>query len=293
MFKGSAVAIVTPMTTQGELDETVFCDLVEWHIQEGSVAVIVAGSTGESATVTWPEQARMLRLACDVARKRIPVIAGTGTNATATAVEKTQAAEALGVDGCLVVTPYYNRPTQEGLLAHFSAIARAARTPILLYNVPSRTACDLLPETVARLSQMSSIVGIKEATGNLERLAQLQAQCRTDFLFYSGDDPTALAFIRQGGHGVISITANVAPRDMQHMCAYALQGIFDAAAAIDERWASLHRLMMVEPNPIPVKWILHQMGKIGPGIRLPLTPLSSSHHETLRAALAPMGILKK
>jgi 4-hydroxy-tetrahydrodipicolinate synthase len=286
MFKGSCVALVTPLTATGEIDEKSVISLTEWHIEQGTAALVVMGTTGESATMTLDEQKQMISLVKKVANKRIPVIAGTGTNSTATTITKCQMAAEMGVDGCLIVTPYYNRPTQNGLYEHFSLIARNTNLPILLYNVPTRTACDMQPETVAKLSTISNIVGIKEATGNLERLKALKAQCSADFLYYSGDDPTAREFILQGGHGVISITANVAPKQMQQMCLEAIKGENASSQALDERLQALHKMLIIEPNPIPVKWALHYLEKIPNGIRLPLTPFSNQYHQQMVQALA-------
>lgn len=290
MFEGSCVALVTPMTATGEIDEKVLENLVEWHIQEGTQAIVVAGTTGESATLTPAEHHHLTALVCKIAGKRISIIAGTGTNATASTISLTQAAKELGVDGCLIVTPYYNRPTQLGLIEHYRAIAKAVSVPILLYNVPTRTACDLLPETVATLSHVPNIVGIKEATGNLQRLLSLIEKCKNGFKFYSGDDPTALEFMRFGGHGVISITTNVVPALMQRMCRYALAKEYDKAQILDNTMMQLHQMMIVEANPIPVKWALNNLGKIENGIRLPLTPLSLAHHDKMKQALQTAGV---
>jgi len=290
MFKGSCVALVTPMKGQNEVDESALKDLVEWHIQQGTHAIVVAGTTGESATLTPEEQYRVTSLVYQVARKRIPIIAGTGSNSTATTISHTQAAEEIGVDACLIVTPYYNRPTQYGLVQHYSAVAKATKMPILLYNVPTRTACDMQPETVATLSNIPNIVGIKEATGNLQRLTALIEKCKPGFTFYSGDDPTALEFMRLGGHGVISITSNVAPNLMQQMCHFAVTKEFDKAKVLDDKLQPLHRMLIVEPNPIPVKWALYQTGKIANEIRLPLTELSIEHHDKMKQALQIAGL---
>lgn len=286
MFKGSCVALVTPLTATGEIDEKSVINLTEWHIEQGTAALVVMGTTGESATMTPDEQKQMISLVKKVANKRLPVIAGTGTNSTATTITKCQMAAEMGVDGCLIVTPYYNRPTQNGLYEHFSLIARNTNLPILLYNVPTRTACDMQPETVAKLSNISNIVGIKEATGNLERLKALKAQCAVDFLYYSGDDPTAREFMLQGGHGVISITANVAPKLMQQMCVEAIKGDNARSHELDNRLQALHKILIIEPNPIPVKWALHYLEKIPSGIRLPLTPFSNQYHQQMVQALA-------
>lgn len=290
MFKGSCVALVTPMKSQDTVDENALIDLVEWHIQQGTQAIVVAGTTGESATLTPEEQHRVISLVYKTAKKRIPIIAGTGTNSTATTISHTLAAQEIGVDACLVVTPYYNRPTQTGLIQHYSAVAEAVDVPIILYNVPTRTACDMQPETVAVLSEISNIIGIKEATGNLQRLAALKEKCKPGFKFYSGDDPTALEFMRLGGLGVISITANVVPDLMQRMCHLAITKALDDAKIVDDKLQPLHQMLIVEPNPIPVKWALHQTGKIANEIRLPLTQLSIEHHDKMKQALQIAGL---
>ncbi|MBS0289941.1 MAG: 4-hydroxy-tetrahydrodipicolinate synthase [Proteobacteria bacterium] len=285
LFEGSCVALVTPMLPSGEIDEDALIRLVEWHIQEGTNAIVVAGSTGESATLTQAEVHQAVKLVQKVAKGKLPIIAGTGTNATASTILQTQNAKALGVDACLIVTPYYNRPTQQGLIEHYRAIARAVDIPILLYNVPSRTACDMQPETVVQLSAVKQIIGVKEATGDLQRVETLREQCEPGFMLYSGDDPSALAFMLRGGHGDISITANVAPNLMQKMCRYALVKEEKAAMAVDEILQPLHQLMGVQANPIPVKWALHFMGKISNGIRLPLMPLTLEYHDKMKQAL--------
>lgn len=285
MFKGSCVALVTPLNPTGEINEKSVINLVEWHIEQGTAAIVVMGTTGESATMAPDEQKQMMTLVKKTANKRIPVIAGTGTNSTATTILRCQMAEELGVDGCLIVTPYYNRPTQLGLLAHFSFVAKNTNLPILLYNVPTRTACDMQPETVAELSKIKNIVGIKEATGNLERLKTLKTLCQKDFLFYSGDDPSAREFMLQGGAGVISITSNVAPKLMQEMSLQAIKGDKTQAEALDNNLQALHKMLIIEPNPIPVKWAMHYLEKIPSGIRLPLTPFSEQYHQQMVQAL--------
>lgn len=285
MFAGSCVALVTPMKPNGEVDENALINLVEWHISEGTAAIVVSGTTGESPTLTTDEQAYILKKVVAIANKRIPIIAGTGTNATASTIQRTQMAKELGADACLIVTPYYNRPTQLGLIEHFNSVAFAVDIPILLYNVPSRTGCDLQPETVAVLSETPNIIGIKEATGNLERLKALQEKCKPGFLFYSGDDPTSCEFILLGGQGVISITSNAAPSAMQKMCELALRKEAKSAKTCDEILQPLHRLCIIEANPIPIKWAMHYLGKIDSGIRLPLTTLTSQYHEQMIEAL--------
>ena len=290
MFEGSCVALVTPMKSTGEIDENALNSLVEWHIQEGTDAIVVCGTTGESSTLTPHEHHHVIHLVNKAANKRIPIIAGTGTNATASTIEQTLAAKEIGVDACLIVTPYYNRPTQEGLIAHYHAIAKAVNIPIILYNVPTRTACDMQPATVGELSKVPTIIGIKEATGNIPRLAELREKCRKDFKFYSGDDPTCLEFITKGGHGVISITSNAVPKAMHEMCHYALKKEYDKAQALDERLQALHHMMIAQPNPMPVKWAMHYMGKVESGIRLPLTALTKEHHENMIQALNKANI---
>ncbi len=290
MFKGSCVALVTPMTSTGEIDKKAIISLVEWHIQEGTDAIVVAGTTGESETLTPTEHHEVISLVHKTVNKRLPVIAGTGTNATASTINLTKAAQEIGVDACLIVTPYYNRPTQHGLIEHYRAIARAASIPILLYNNPTRTACDLKPQTVAALSEISNIVGIKEASGNIDRLVALTEQCKNGFKFYSGDDATALEFIRKGGHGDISITANVAPKLMHQMCHFALTNDFEKAQTLDTRLQPLHRMLVAEANPIPVKWALYYLKKIDSGIRLPLTTFSMEYHDKMKQALQTAGI---
>ncbi|MCC7199614.1 MAG: 4-hydroxy-tetrahydrodipicolinate synthase [Gammaproteobacteria bacterium] len=289
MLGGSIVAIVTPMTEGGEVDFAAFERLLDWHLDAGTDGVVVVGTTGESPTVTEAETARLLRAAVERIGGRIPVIAGTGSNSTAIAVARTRAACAAGVDAVLVVTPYYNKPTQEGLYRHYVAVADASSVPVILYNVPSRTACDLLPETVARLAAHPRIAGIKEATADLTRVKPLLA-IRPGFVVLSGDDATAREFIQLGGHGVISVTANVAPRLMHEMCAAAAAGEAALARELDGRLAGLHRELFVEANPIPAKWALARLGLIPPGLRLPLTPLSDRHHATVLAAMQAAGV---
>lgn len=289
---GSLVAIATPFRSSLALDEEAFVRLLDRHLAEGTDGIVVAGTTGESPTLREEEWERLVGLARERLDGRIPLVVGTGTNDTRRTIERTRRAAALGADACLVVVPYYNRPTQEGLRAHFVAVADAVEVPLLLYNVPGRTACDLLPETVARLAEHPRIAGIKEATSGTARLEALRGLvARRDFLFLSGDDPTALAFLLAGGHGVISVTANVAPRLMHELCEAARAGDEARARTIDARLAPLHRLLFVEPNPIPVKWALHELGLAEPALRLPLTPLSPAHRPALREALAACGLL--
>ena len=289
MIKGSIVAIVTPMLPDGAVDWTGLDALVEWHISEGTDAIVAVGTTGESATLDVDEHIEVIRRVVTLARKRVPVIAGTGANATTEAIELTAAAKAAGADAALLVTPYYNQPPQEGMYRHYKAIAEAVDLPIILYNVPGRTGVDLLPATVARLAVIPNIVGLKEAKGDLSRIRELLAVVPKDFAIYSGDDATARESILLGAHGDISVTANVAPGAMHRMCAAALAGDAEAAARIDAPLAALHRDLFVEPNPIPVKWALVEMGRIAAGIRLPLVPMSSAAEDTVRAALRAAG----
>ena len=291
MFHGSMVALVTPMHPDGALDRTALRRLIDFQIENGTTAIVSVGTTGESPTLDMEEHCEVIRLSVEYTRQRVPVIAGTGANSTAEAIELTRCAQAAGADACLLVTPYYNKPTQEGLFLHYRAIAQAVAIPQILYNVPGRTACDLLPATVARLAEVPNIVGIKEATGNLDRAREIFAACGPDFEVYSGDDATALDLLLLGGKGVISVTTNVAPRAMQDMCAAALNGDARTARAINERLMGLHRNLFVEANPIPVKWALQQMGLIESGIRLPLTPLSPQYHETVRQAMRGAGVV--
>ncbi|MGH8496274.1 MAG: 4-hydroxy-tetrahydrodipicolinate synthase [Gammaproteobacteria bacterium] len=285
MFSGSLVALVTPMRGDGAIDHACFERLVELHADEGTNGIVVAGTTGESPTLSTAEKLELFRAAVERARGRMPIIAGTGTNSTAASVELTRQASETGVDAVLVVTPYYNKPTQEGLFRHFSAVADAATVPVLLYNVPGRTGCDLLPPTVARLAAHSRIAGIKEATPGIERARQIREACGGGFVILSGDDATALEMILDGGRGVISVTANVAPALMSDMCDAALTGDADGARTINARLADLHELLFVESNPIPAKWALARLGLIPPGLRLPLTPLEARHEAAVEGAM--------
>ena len=291
MFHGSMVALVTPMHPDGAIDEDSLRGLIDWHIEQGTDAIVVVGTTGESATVDPEEHCHIIRLAVAHAAGRIPVIAGTGANSTSEAIELTRCAMQAGADACLLVTPYYNKPTQEGLYLHFKAVAEAVPVPQILYNVPGRTACDMLPETVARLASIPNIVGIKEATGSIERAREILALCGDKIDLYTGDDATALDCILAGARGNISVTANVAPRAMHEMCAAALTGEAEKAARINAPLEALHRDLFLEANPIPVKWALMEMGKIETGIRLPMTLLSEPYHESVRAALRKAGVL--
>lgn len=291
MITGSMVAIVTPMDAQGELDWPALDKLIDFHIQEGTNAIVAVGTTGESATLNVAEHVEVLRRVVKQVNGRIPVIAGTGANCTREAVELTQNAKKVGADACLLVTPYYNKPTQEGLYQHFKHIAEAVDIPQILYNVPGRTVCDMLPETAIRLSTIKNIVGIKEATGDIERAKQIIAGVDSDFLVYSGDDATAYQLMLAGGKGNISVTANVAPRKMSELCRLAMAGEAQAAKELNDSLMPLHEKLFVEANPIPVKWALYEMGLIDKGIRLPLTWLSEQYHEQVRQALRETAIL--
>jgi len=291
MFKGSIPALVTPMRDDGAIDFEAWDRLLDFHLAEGSDAVVVGGTTGESPALERSELEELIRRARQRLAGRIPVIAGSGTAGTAKSIVLSKAAEAAGADALLVVTPYYNRPTQEGLFLHFTAIADAVGIPLVLYNVPGRTACDLLPETVARLSCHPRIVAVKEATGDVERGLEVMRLSQPNFVLLSGDDATAAALMRAGAQGVISVTANVAARAMHDLCAAALRGAHDEAAAIDARLVPLHRSLFVEPNPIPAKWAVHRMGLIGEALRLPLVPLTAGKRAEVEASMRAAGVL--
>lgn len=290
MIKGSLVAIATPMFADGSIDYARLKSLVDFHVAAGTNGIVAVGTTGESPTVDVDEHVEIIRVVIEHAAGRVPVVAGTGANSTKEAIELSRHAKAIGAKYSLSVVPYYNKPTQEGLYQHFKAIAEAVELPQILYNVPGRTVADMANDTALRLAQVPGIIGIKDATGNMERAAELVQRAPQEFALYSGDDGTALAFMLLGGHGVISVTANVAPGLMADLCRAALKGDHAAARAANDRLQALHRELFVEGNPIPVKWVLEQMGKIGPGIRLPLTPLSSSYYNRLREAMRAAGI---
>ncbi len=290
MYRGSMVALITPMREDGSLDENSLRNLVDFHVAQGTDAIVAVGTTGESATLDEDEHCRVIRQVVEFADRRIPVIAGTGANSTSEAIILTRCASEAGADACLLVTPYYNKPTQEGLFLHFKAVADAVEIPQILYNVPGRTACDMRPETVQRLAPIENIVGIKEATGDLARVSLLRELCGEDFALYSGDDATAREFMLLGGHGVISVTANVAPRLMHEMSLAALQGDSDRASAIDSRLQGLHHSLFLESNPIPVKWVMTEMGLAPKGIRLPLTWLSEAAQPAVRDAMRQAGV---
>ncbi|MFL6565740.1 MAG: 4-hydroxy-tetrahydrodipicolinate synthase [Burkholderiales bacterium] len=294
MITGSLVAIVTPMKPGGEqdgqLDLAAFRRLIDWHVEEGTDGIVVVGTTGESPTVDVDEHKELIRLAVQHSRGRIPIIAGTGGNSTAEAVELTESAKKNGATACLSVVPYYNKPTQEGLYRHFRKIAETVELPMIVYNVPGRTVADLQNDTVLRLAQVPGIIGIKDATANIERGTDLIRRLPRNFAIYSGEDATALALILLGGHGVISVTANVAPKLMHQMCAAALVGDVKRAREINLRLLPLHQRLFVEANPIPVKWALAEMGLTENALRLPLSPLSEKFHQTVREALHEAGI---
>ncbi|NLY12727.1 MAG: 4-hydroxy-tetrahydrodipicolinate synthase [Gammaproteobacteria bacterium] len=291
MISGSMVAIVTPMDAQGALDWQALTRLVDFHLQEGTDALVAVGTSGESATLNVAEHVEVIERVVKQVNGRIPVIAGTGANCTREAVELTRNAQKVGADACLLVTPYYNKPTQEGLYQHFKHIAEAVAIPQILYNVPGRTVCDMLPDTVVRLSAIDNIIGIKEATGDIARAKDIIARVPSDFYVYSGDDATAYELMLAGGKGNISVTANIAPRAMRELCQAAMAGDAATAKAINDRLMPLHENLFLEANPIPVKWALYEMGLIQAGIRLPLTWLSEKYHDTLRQAMRQSGIL--
>jgi 4-hydroxy-tetrahydrodipicolinate synthase len=288
---GSLVALVTPMHDDGSVDFDALRRLIDWHVAEGTSCIVAVGTTGESPTVNVEEHCEVIRAAVEHAKGRIPIMAGAGANSTAEALALTRFAKKVGAGSTLQVVPYYNKPTQEGLYRHFKTIAEGVDLPLYLYNVPGRTVADLHHDTVLRLAQVPGIVGIKEATGNLDRAAWLIKQAPKGFSIFSGDDQTAIGLMLLGGHGNISVTANVTPRAMAELCAAAMAGDGRRAAAIHLKLLALHRQLFAEANPIPVKWALARMGKIGPALRLPLVPLSDAQHAPLEAALREAGAL--
>jgi 4-hydroxy-tetrahydrodipicolinate synthase len=290
MITGSLVAIVTPMHEDGRLDAGRFRQLIDWHVAEGTDGIVVVGTTGESPTVGFDEHKDLIRLAVQHSHGRIPIVAGTGGNSTAEAIELTESAKKAGATACLSVVPYYNKPTQEGLYRHFRKIAETVDLPMIVYNVPGRTVADLANDTTLRLAQVPGIIGIKDATANIERGTDLIKRAPRNFAIYSGDDATALALILLGGHGVISVTANVAPKLMHQMCAAALVGNVAKARELNLQLLALHQRLFVEANPIPVKWALAEMGMIEGGLRLPMSPLSEKFHQAVREALHEAGI---
>ena len=290
MFTGSCVALVTPMLDDNNIDYQAVERLLEWHLAAGTDAIVVLGSTGEGAAVVGAERDAYLRFVVDFIDARLPIIAGTATNITQSTIELAQRTCDLGVSGLLMVTPYYNRPTQEGLYQHFSRIAEQVTLPIILYNVPGRTGCDMLPETVIRLTKSAPIIGLKEAVPQISRVSEIRAACGEQFLLYSGDDPTCLDFMLAGGNGVISISANIVPEQMQAMCEAALKGNHDLARSIQQQLMPVHNAMGIESNPIPVKWAVARKGYIENVLRLPLTPLSAAAQVKVEQVLKQAGL---
>ncbi|CAB3789682.1 4-hydroxy-tetrahydrodipicolinate synthase [Paraburkholderia caffeinitolerans] len=290
-LRGSIPAIVTPMHEDGSLDLPAFRKLIDWHVEEGTDAIVVVGTSGESATLDVEEHILMVKTAVEHAAGRLPIIAGAGGNSTAEAIELTKLAKDVGAQASLQVVPYYNKPTQEGMYRHFAKIAEAVDLPVMLYNVPGRTVADMTNETILRLAQVPGIVGVKEATGNIDRAAHLIKHAPEGFMIFSGDDPTAIALMLLGGHGNISVTANVAPRQMSELCRAALEGDAKTARAIHLKLLSLHKNLFIESNPIPAKWALQELGRIEGGIRLPLTPLDERYHDVVRTALREAGLI--
>jgi 4-hydroxy-tetrahydrodipicolinate synthase len=292
MFRGSMVALVTPMQVDGSVDYKSLANLVEFHIENNTSAIVSVGTTGESATLDKNEHCEVISRTVELVKGRIPVIAGTGANSTSEAIELTRCAQQDGADACLLVTPYYNKPPQRGLYLHYKKIAESVDIPQILYNVPGRTACDMLPETVKRLSEIDNIIGLKDATGNLDRLAETQALLAgAEFDLYSGDDATGTEFMLRGGHGVISVSNNVAPKAMAAMCEAALAGNRELAESLNQPLTGLHSRLFLESSPIPVKWALSEMKLIPPGIRLPLVTLAEEYHQPLREAMQQAGVL--
>ena len=292
MITGSMVALVTPMTIKGDIDWPALKNLVDFHLQEGTHAIVAVGTTGESATLSVSEHCMVIKHVVDQVNGRIPVIAGTGANSCSEAIELTEAARVAGVDACLLVTPYYNKPTQEGLYLFHKLIAEQVAIPQILYNVPGRTACDMENTTVDRLASIDNIIGIKDATGDISRGRELIERCSDRIAIYSGDDPTAMELMLSGGKGDISVTANIAPKLMSQMCNAALAGNSDLANSLNEQLMPLHTKLFLESNPIPVKWALHEMNMITTGIRLPLTVFSAAHRPTLKQAMQQSGIIE-
>ena len=292
MITGSIVALATPMHDNGDIDWENLDRLVEFHVKEGTDAIVAVGTTGESATLNTQEHCAVMERIINTTAGRIPVIAGTGANSTSEAIELTQEAKRLGADACLLVTPYYNKPTQEGLYLHHEAIAKAVDLGQILYNVPGRTAVDMLPDTIARIAEIDQVVGIKEATGDLVRAQQVIDLVGNKIAVYSGDDAVASQIILMGGHGNISVTANVLPKKMAELCRLSLAGNAEEATALNNELMAMHNILFCESNPIPVKWALHQMGRMTAGIRLPLTPLANQYRDDLTAVLNSFGLVK-
>ena len=293
IFKGSMVAIATPMNLDGSLDFDSLDNLIEFHVENKTDVIISVGTTGESATLDFEEHSKVIKTTIEIVKGRIPVIAGTGANSTSEAIELTESAKKNGADGCLLVTPYYNKPTQEGLFQHYKKIGDAVAIPQILYNVPGRTSVDMLPETVQRLSTHKNIIGIKEASGNKDRSIQLIKLCSENIQIFTGDDKTSMSDIIDGFSGNISVTANVAPLEMHKMCKYAIEGNLEKATEINSKIEVLHDILFCESNPIPVKWCLNKMGLIKKGIRLPLTWMDEKYDESLNNALIKTGVLNE
>jgi len=291
MIQGSIVALVTPMDESGAVDKESLKKLLEFHIEQGTDAIVAVGTTGESATLDEDEHCDVIKTVVDVVAGRIPVIAGTGANATSEAINLTRKAKQAGADACLIVTPYYNKPTQQGLYLHYKAIAEAVDIPQILYNVPGRTACDMLPDTVGRLSHIDNIVGIKDATGDLSRVQKFRDLTSADFALYSGDDATSREFCLLGGHGTITVTGNVAPRLVHEMITAAINGDSATALAIDTKLQALHKDLFIQSNPIPVKWAVAELGLISKGIRLPLTWLTEDCFDVVRSAMRKAEVI--
>jgi 4-hydroxy-tetrahydrodipicolinate synthase len=290
VFKGSLVALVTPFDHKNRVDYASLKRLIDFHVSKGTDGLVVAGTTGESATLSRSEHIELVGRAIEIARGRLPIIAGTGSNSTAQTIDLSLAVADPGIAAYLVVVPYYNKPTQEGLFQHFTAVADAVDRPVMMYNVPGRTVADMLPETVARLAKHDNIFGIKEATGDIGRLKKIQALVDGDFMLYSGDDFTLLPFIEQGGQGVVTVSGNVAPEQVSRLCKLALAGKHADAAALDETLQPLNKVLFIESNPIPVKWAVSEMGLMAPCIRLPLTAFSEQYHEAMRSAMRNAGV---
>jgi 4-hydroxy-tetrahydrodipicolinate synthase len=291
-IQGSLVAIVTPMHADGSLDLPGLRKLIDWHIEQGTDGIVIVGTTGESPTVSVEEHCELIRVAVEHVNKRIPVIAGSGGNSTAEAIALTRFAREAGADASLQVVPYYNRPTQEGMYQHFKAIAEAVDIPVILYNVPGRTVADMSNDTIVRLAQIPGIVGVKDATGNIARGIDLIRRVPENFAVYSGDDATAMALMLVGGKGNISVTANVAPKEMHELCVASMKGDIATARAINDKVFGLHTNLFIEPNPVPVKWALAEMGMISHGLRLPLVNLSAQYHDVVKSALREAGVLQ-
>lgn len=292
MIQGSIVAIVTPMHADGSLDLPGLRKLIDWHIAEGTDGIVIVGTTGESPTVSVDEHCELIRVAVEHTAKRIPVIAGTGGNSTSEAIELTQFAKDVGADASLLVVPYYNRPTQEGMYQHFKKIVEAVDLPAILYNVPGRTVADMSNETILRLAKIPGVIGVKDATANISRGIDLLRLAPKGFLVYSGDDATAMALMFCGAKGNISVTANIAPRAMHQLCDAAMNQRVAEAVEINNKVSPLHNKLFVEPNPVPVKWAMAEIGLIPTGMRLPIVPLAAEYHDVVRAAMRESGVLQ-